>query len=93
MKKEILTLSAVICSWIFVFSAFTAQAAPINVDASGFAIKGYDSVAYFTQGQPVKGLEEFKFAWGGATWLFSSRENLEMFQKDPEKYAPQYGGY
>ena len=57
------------------------------------AIKGYDTVAYFTQGAAVEGDEEFSTEYLGATWLFSSQENLDLFVEDPEKYAPQYGGY
>jgi len=57
------------------------------------AIKGYDTVAYFTQNQAVEGNEEFSTEYMGATWLFASQENLDLFVGDPEKYAPQYGGY
>jgi YHS domain-containing protein len=57
------------------------------------AIHGYDAVAYFTDGKPVKGNEKFSFQWKNATWLFSSKENRDVFSHDPEKYAPQYGGY
>ena len=57
------------------------------------AIRGYDTVAYFTEGQPVKGDEQFSHEYNEATWLFSSQGNLDLFRDDPEKYAPQYGGY
>ncbi|MEZ4772283.1 MAG: YHS domain-containing (seleno)protein [Bacteroidia bacterium] len=57
------------------------------------AIKGYDPVAYFTEAKPVKGSETYSFEWNGAIWRFSSAENLATFQANPEKYAPQYGGY
>jgi YHS domain-containing protein len=57
------------------------------------AIKGYDPVAYFTEKKPVKGLENITFSWQGAVWHFVSAENRDLFQKMPEKYAPQYGGW
>lgn len=60
---------------------------------SNNAIKGYDTVAYFTEGKPVKGKSDYSTEYKQATWLFSSQENLELFVADPEKYAPQYGGY
>lgn len=60
---------------------------------SNDAIKGYDSVAYFTEGEPVKGQAEFSIEYQGANWLFSSQENLKLFSANPEKYVPQYGGY
>ena len=62
-------------------------------EPSGSAIRGYDAVAYFTRGEPVEGSEEFATEWQGATWQFASREHLELFEADPERYAPQYGGY
>ena len=57
------------------------------------AIRGYDPVAYFTQGQPVMGSKEFILTHKGAKWMFSSQANLETFKGDPDKYMPQYGGY
>jgi len=66
---------------------------PINTNWRGLAIKGYDPVAYFTLGKPVKGKGGFEYKWRGAKWRFSSAEHLGFFKSDPEKYAPQYGGY
>ncbi|MEO8652464.1 MAG: YHS domain-containing (seleno)protein [Hyphomicrobiaceae bacterium] len=57
------------------------------------AVGGYDAVAYHTLSKPVPGTDEFTHEWKGATWRFSSKENLDAFVKEPEKYAPQYGGY
>lgn len=59
----------------------------------GKGAAGHDVVAYFTMGKPVKGMAEFSTTWKGATWEFSSAENLEKFKANPEAYAPQYGGY
>jgi YHS domain-containing protein len=59
----------------------------------GKAIKGYDPVAFFTDSKPVKGVDSLTYQWKDATWLFASRKNLEAFKSDPDKYAPQYGGY
>jgi YHS domain-containing protein len=60
---------------------------------SSDAIKGYDTVAYFTESKPVKGKPQFSIEYNQATWLFSSQLNLDIFNANPEKYAPQYGGY
>ena len=57
------------------------------------AVEGYDPVAYFTEGKPVKGDKDFTTEYQGAEWRFSSQANLDAFLADPEKYAPQYGGY
>ncbi|MFY7829243.1 MAG: YHS domain-containing (seleno)protein [Flectobacillus sp.] len=59
----------------------------------GIAIRGYDPVAYFKQSKPVKGQETISYDWNGVKWLFSSEENKEDFKANPEKFAPQYGGY
>ena len=57
------------------------------------AIDGYDPVAYFTQGAPVKGAPGHTLEWNGATWHFASAANLAAFRLEPERYAPQFGGY
>jgi hypothetical protein len=59
----------------------------------GVAIKGADPVAYFTEGKPVIGQKKFESEWKGARWRFASAQNRDMFVADPEKFAPQYGGY
>jgi hypothetical protein len=67
---------------------------PVNRSLlGGVAIKGYDPVAYFLQGQPVKGSKALAFVWQDATWLFSSAEHRDLFARDPAAYAPQFGGY
>ena len=93
MKKLFLYFTTSLLFLFFLLPACSAQIHPINVDADGVALKGYDPVAYFTDGRPVKGRQEFQQEWQGAKWLFASREHLAMFQENPDKYAPQYGGY
>ena len=68
-------------------------AEPVNTDTQGLAIMGYDPVAYFDQGKSLKGTEELAYQWMGAEWRFASAEHLDLFRSNPEKYAPQYGGY
>jgi YHS domain-containing protein len=60
---------------------------------NAIALDGQDVVAYFTQGKLVMGVSQFKHNWSGTTWMFASAANRDMFAKNPEKYAPQYGGY
>jgi len=60
---------------------------------SDVAAGGYDVVAYFTVGKPVRGDDAFQTKWRGATWKFSSAGNLAKFKANPAAYAPQYGGY
>jgi len=93
MKTMSLPLAALFFTWTVTLTACSAPLSPINVDANGVALKGYDAVAYFTIGRPVKGQEEFQYEWKNARWLFSSSHHLTLFQEDPARYAPQYGGY
>ena len=59
----------------------------------GKAIRGYDPVAYFTEGRPLEGSGDYMAEWMGATWRFASAANRDAFEADPARYAPQYGGY
>ncbi len=59
----------------------------------GIAINGYDPVGYFNQNKPIKGSADHTYSWNGVDWHFASAKNLETFSADPERYAPQYGGY
>lgn len=69
-----------------------APVAPVNTE-NGFALKGYDPVAYFTAGEATPGTDQYTYRWQGASYRFASSDNLERFKSDPEKYLPQYGGY
>lgn len=93
MKKFSLNFTTLAFSLIVILMACSAPAAPINVNADGVALKGYDPVAYFTLNRPVRGQKEFQHEWNNAKYLFFSREHLLLFQENPDKYAPQYGGY
>ena len=74
-------------------NAASDPAPQVSVDANGVAIRGYDPVAYFTIGRPTRGSPEHQLQWHGATWRFASATSLQAFQADPERYAPQFGGY
>lgn len=57
------------------------------------ALNGFDTVAYHTEGRPVRGTEDFETQYLGVTWRFASQENLDLFLAEPDKYRPAYGGY
>lgn len=59
----------------------------------GTAIHGYDPVAYFHEGKPMEGSGEYTAEYNGAAWRFVNAVHRDMFKAEPEKYAPQYGGY
>lgn len=64
-----------------------------NLDKTGRALQGYDPVAFFTEGKPVKGQAEIYSTVNGANYFFSSAANKAAFDKEPSKYEPQFGGY
>jgi YHS domain-containing protein len=65
----------------------------VAAEKTALAIKGYDPVAYFTIGRPVRGQPEFEFEWDEHRYRFSSAEHRELFKADPVRYAPQFGNY
>jgi YHS domain-containing protein len=91
--KKIQLIAALLLS-IFIASPAFAQKEAVNTKGrADVAIKGFDPVSYWTDGKPTEGSKEFTTEWHGGTWRFSSQENLDLFKGEPEKYAPQYGGY
>lgn len=87
--KKIVFVTLVLLTSILSVSAQT----PEIFVKDGFAIGGYDVVSYFTENKPVKGIETISVTWKDAKWLFSTKKNADLFKANPEKYAPQYGGY
>lgn len=87
----------------FLLSAIALAAQPLPAQAGkpgiftglvpGVAVGGYDPVAYFKDGGPKDGSDQFTTEWQGAKWRFSSQENLDAFTANPQSFAPQYGGY
>ncbi len=65
----------------------------IKTSPDNIAVSGFDPVAYFTEGKPLKGTSQFQFHWHGATWQFSTAAHRELFARDPKKFSPQFGGY
>ena len=98
---RLISLSAI----VFALAGCTALTAqnpsgslkPVNAVAdgedSGVMLKGADVVAYFTQNQYVQGVPQFKSNYQGVTFRFASAANKALFDKEPMKYQPQYGGY
>jgi len=99
-RESIATMLAFGASMTFGVSA--AQAGPQYLDKTGYAVSGYDVVAYRSlrqsklgaqQPKAVPGRKEFTTEWNGAKWAFSSAENRDAFIKNPAAYAPLYDGH
>ncbi len=88
-RRTTIYLTSILCVLVLQ-AAHAQQEVFLKSDA---AIQGYDPVAYFKDSKPVKGKREFTYAWKGGKWHFASLENLNDFKANPEKFAPQFGGY
>ncbi len=77
------------------FVAFSpkAEIPRYDVDSNNVALNGYDTVAYFVDGKATKGKSEFEHLWQDARWHFANATNRDMFSANPNRFAPQYGGY
>jgi YHS domain-containing protein len=73
-------------------SAF-AQGFEGGTDSTAVALKGYDVVAYFSDRRPTKGSPAFQQDFDGARYYFSSSRNRASFSANPDRFAPQFGGY
>jgi YHS domain-containing protein len=88
-----LSFSNVLIAVVLAFTANAYALPPWSTPAEAVAIQGYDPVAYFTKSDAVRGSSKFIYDWNGMTWFFSSAENREVFVGEPDKYAPQFGGF
>lgn len=78
---------------LFISFGFAARGAEdVNI-VDGYAVHGYDVVAYFTEGEPTTGTDSYTAEYNGASYRFASAKNLNLFKASPAQYAPQYGGY
>ena len=74
-------------------SLFGSAKPAVNTQSDNLALRGYDAVAYFTDGQPIRGVAQFETTWNGAKWRFASAEHRDRFVNAADRFAPQFGGY
>lgn len=93
-RRLFVQITMALAALAFPFSSALAKDAPVYTGTfSNVAVGGYDAVAYFVDGKPVKGDKAFSLDHAGASWRFASAQNRDRFAAAPERYAPQYGGY
>lgn len=87
-------------SAVLALGAFSAPALAVkqtggeyNTMHAGLGANGYDVVSYFTDGKPAQGSDRYTAEYGGVKWQFASKEHRDLFATNPQKYAPQYGGF
>lgn len=77
----------------FLIATTTSAADTLQYATENGAIDGYDPVSYFTIDQAERGSPDITTEWNGAVWRFTTTAHRDAFIEDPEKYAPQYGGF
>lgn len=82
-----------IFAWLLAWPNVARADAPIFYSGGASAIRGFDTVAYFTMGKSVKGKADIAVMWKGVIWRFANQLHREKFEANPRAYAPQYGGY
>jgi YHS domain-containing protein len=91
-RRHFLTLAAALPISLAAARPLLAATPPVFA-TDGVAINGFDPVAYFTDGKPVRGDAAWVSDWEGAAVHFASAANKAAFDADPVAYAPKYGGY
>ncbi len=93
MKIINLIKSITIAATLVISSFSFAADIDVNANANDLAIHGYDAVSYFTDSKASKGNHKYTATYKSAIYQFSNEENRELFQDNPEKFAPQFGGF
>lgn len=65
----------------------------LSAAGAPLAVHGYDPVAYFTEAAPVRGEDNITAIHDGAAYRFSSADNKRIFEQNPARYVPQFGGF
>jgi YHS domain-containing protein len=93
LSRRRLFQAAIVTGFFGTWTRISPAAEGPKLGTARVALEGYDAVAYFTDGHPVKGSSTFSFSFDDATYYFASAEHQKMFAADPDRYAPQYSGY
>ena len=71
----------------------TPYATVPNSKGEPVMLLGYDPVAYFTRGTPTRGVPQFQVSLPERSYYFASAEHKALFEANPQRYEPQYGGF
>jgi YHS domain-containing protein len=100
-RKQNLTITgpiaAVFCAFLVLCPVMARAEALVQTvvtdPLSGVALEGYDAVSYFTEAEPQMGVPDYEYTWQGVPWFFVSAANRDVFMRNPDIYAPQFGGH
>ena len=94
-KKRVAMRSLYVLTMILMGSCWVSaqDKSANNIDDSHIALQGYSPVSYLDLGIAQKGVKEHKATYKGVHYYFTTDGQKKAFNKDPEKYLPQYGGF
>ena len=97
LRKTLIALTLVLGSASFAATYESPNDGPWRTSSEGggerVMLEGHDAVAYFTQNNAVRGDPAIKLEHKGVTYRFASAANKAEFERAPEKYMPQFGGF
>lgn len=94
MRNTIAALAVAFSALVLSAAPAAAEQAPVYTSfLSHVGLSGYDPVAYFTDGRPVRGSAAYRTTYQGYEYRFASAQHLAAFNADPAHYLPQFGGY
>ncbi len=93
MRKIFAALALAFAAFVSASPALADERPVYTAPFSSVGVGGYDVVAYFTDGRPVRGTTQFRATHQNVEYRFASAEHLAAFQANPARYLPQYGGY
>ena len=77
----------------FTSTSFAQDKKANNIDDSKIGLLGYSPVSYLDLGLAQRGLKQYKSIYKDIAYYFTSADQKKSFEKNPERYMPQYGGY
>jgi len=93
MNITSLIKSVAIAATLAISSVSFAADIDVSTNANDLALHGYDAVSYFTDSKATKGNKKYTASYKSAIYQFSSEDNRNKFKMNPEKFAPQFGGF
>lgn len=97
LPRDVVVSSAMVLSVVLTTAALSGCGTPYatvpNAHSQQVMLLGYDPVAYFLLGKPTRGTREFQATRGERTYYFANDRHRLLFEAEPHRYEPQYGGF
>ena len=90
--KKLLVALAFAGAWLLA-GCGTTHATVETSRGEALMLLGFDPVAYFTDGRPVRGRYTIAAQHEGRTYYFATPQHRDTFMASPAKFEPQYGGF